>query len=676
MFSWSDKKKITSFKMMVVFFSIILLLYIVFLFQGVPHYNNIIGNITFLSINMTVVIVLFYVAKESSRYGKNAFRGWLLIALSQLATLFGNITWIVLIIGFNEFPFPSVSDIFYLIYFPLLIAGILYLPVNQKKEFKKYQILIDTGILMVSATMVLWVILINPILTSQNENIFGIVISLSYVLLDIFMLVTLFYLLFNWFGEVKKFPIFLLSISAAILVVTSVIFTYQSLYGIEIMGGFLDIGWILSYFITALAGISYVNDKKFQFKVKYKFTPIKFNWSSYLPLLWLLLVYTLLFWIYIYPADTNINILVLGVAVIISLIFTRQILALKDSNRIKELLKENQEILTKRERHLSLITDNMMDLITRTDSKGIYEYVSPSAQKILGYEPEKLLGKNIMDFVHPEDGFKLSFFNSGETGHHKEAEYRYKTFSGDYIWLETVGTPIFNHENGLKGFIRSSRNIDDRKNAEKQIKNSLEEKEVLLKEIHHRVKNNMQIISSLLSLQSRSIKNEKELEILRESQNRVKSMAMIHESLYSTNNLARINFKVYIKSLISGLFRSYGINPKKIKMEMNLTDVSLDIDIAIPCGLILNELISNSLKHAFPNGRSGKIKTSLLEDKNCLKMMIEDNGVGFPDDMNFKNTDTLGLKLVNTLVRQLDGNIELKKIGGTKIIIKFSKNKD
>jgi PAS domain S-box-containing protein len=383
----------------------------------------------------------------------------------------------------------------------------------------------------------------------------------------------------------------------------------------------------------------------------------------------------LLLWIYIHPEDANINILIGWVIIVITMIFARQILALKESNQIKELLENNQEILKKRERHLSLITDNMVDLITRTDPNGVYQYVSPSARKIIGYEPENLLGKNVLDFVHPDDldKFKIALIKSKESGYLDEPEYRYKKSTGDYVWLETVGTPIFGHENKLKGFIRSSRDIDDRKYAEEQIKASLEEKEVLLKEIHHRVKNNMQIISSLLSLQSRNIKGGKELEIFKESQNRVKSMAMIHENLYRTPNLARINFKDYIQNLISGLFMSYGINQDTVKTEMDLNNILLDIDTAIPCGLILNELMSNSLKHAFPEGKKGKINISLLEEGNKLKMIVGDDGSGFPDEIDFRNTDSLGLKLINTLVNQLKGEIELEKSKGTKFIIKFEK---
>lgn len=679
-----DKKKLVSFRTMLIFFAIPLFLYVIFLINGVPPYNNIIGSLTFLILNLIVVIILFYVAKKYYKYNRNAFIGWFLIALSQLATLCGNITWMVLTIGFNQYPFPSVADIFYLIYFPLLITGILCLPTNQTQEFKKYQILLDTGILIVSAALVLWVILIAPIIETQQENTFSIVISSSYVLLDIFMLVTLFYLLLNWFGQIKKMPLLLLAMSAATLAITNVIFTYQFLYGVNLLGGFLDIGWLISYALTALAGISYMDNKKVMpfSRFQYKFSYSKSNWSSYLPLLWLFFVYILLFWIYIHPEDASLNILIVGAAIVITIVFIRQILALKESNKIQELLQNNQEILKTREKHLSLITDNMMDLITRSNAKGEYEYVSPSAKKILGYKPRDMLGKNILDFVHPDDLEKVKSSiqkavhtpSLSETDYLNEVEYRHKTSSGSYIWIETAGTPIFDHGDGLSGFVCSSRNINDRKRAEKQIKASLEEKEVLLKEIHHRVKNNMQIISSLLSLQSRYIKDENYLAIFKESQNRVRSMAMIHEGLYRTHNLARINFEKYIQNLIYGLFSSYGIDQSIIKTKMDLNEVLLDIDTAIPCGLILNELITNSLKHAFPEEREGEINVLLSQKGNILQIIVGDNGIGFPENIDFQNTESLGLQLVNTLVDQLKGEIKIENNNGTKFIFTLEKN--
>jgi len=211
-----------------------------------------------------------------------------------------------------------------------------------------------------------------------------------------------------------------------------------------------------------------------------------------------------------------------------------------------------------------------------------------------------------------------------------------------------------------------------RKRAEKQIKASLEEKVVLLKEIHHRVKNNLQIISSLLYLQSKNIKNEEALEMFRDSQNRVKSMALVHEKLYQSKDLAKINFEKYIRNLTNHLFRAYRTNSNAIKLKINVNDVSLSIDTAIPCGLIINELVSNSLKYAFTEGREGEIRIDLHSDgANKFRLIVSDNGAGFPKDLDFRNSPSLGLQLVNSLTNQLDGTIKLDGSSGTEFKITF-----
>ncbi|MFQ6041306.1 MAG: histidine kinase dimerization/phosphoacceptor domain -containing protein [Candidatus Poribacteria bacterium] len=215
-----------------------------------------------------------------------------------------------------------------------------------------------------------------------------------------------------------------------------------------------------------------------------------------------------------------------------------------------------------------------------------------------------------------------------------------------------------------------------RKQTEEQIKTSLQEKEVLLKEIHHRVKNNMQVIVSLLNLQRRYIKDEKYGEMFRESQNRIRSMALIHEKLYQSENLTNIDFAEYIRSLASTLFQTYEAYGK-IALKMNIEDISLSIDSAIPCGLILNELVSNSLKYAFPEGKEGEIKIILRSaDENEIELIVSDNGVGIPEDVDIKNTESLGLQLVATLTEnQLDGEMQLNRTEGTEFRIKF-KGKD
>lgn len=212
----------------------------------------------------------------------------------------------------------------------------------------------------------------------------------------------------------------------------------------------------------------------------------------------------------------------------------------------------------------------------------------------------------------------------------------------------------------------------ERKSAGEEIKAALKEKEILLREIHHRVKNNLQVISSLIKLQSKSIEDETIREKLKESQNRVKSMAIIHERLYESVNLAGIDFKGYTKHLAQDLFRSYGTGPN-IKIKTDIDSVFLNIDKAVPLGLILNELISNSLKHAFPDGRKGEIRILLHQDNGGnYSLIVSDNGAGLPSHMDFRNTKSLGLQLVNALTKQLKGNIELDSSNGTQFSITFS----
>ncbi|MCZ3367021.1 MULTISPECIES: histidine kinase dimerization/phosphoacceptor domain -containing protein [Methanobacterium] len=221
--------------------------------------------------------------------------------------------------------------------------------------------------------------------------------------------------------------------------------------------------------------------------------------------------------------------------------------------------------------------------------------------------------------------------------------------------------------------------MDERERIENKLKKSLEEKEILLKEIHHRVKNNLQIISSLLNLQSRYINDEEMLDIYKESQNRVKSMAIIHEKLYQSEDLARIDFGDYVKSLVMDLFHSYGVD--NIEPDISIRDVLLDINTAIPCGLIVNELVTNSIKHGFLASRTrdniqslderDKIAVNITKENEIYTMSVYDNGIGFPDNLDFRHTDSLGMQLVISLTSQLRGTVELERDNGTLFRIVF-----
>jgi PAS domain S-box-containing protein len=205
--------------------------------------------------------------------------------------------------------------------------------------------------------------------------------------------------------------------------------------------------------------------------------------------------------------------------------------------------------------------------------------------------------------------------------------------------------------------------ITGSRQAEVQIKSSLKEKEVLLKEIHHRVKNNLQIISSLLNLQSAEIEDPKASQKFRESQDRVKAMALIHERLYQSSDLAKIDFAGYVRSLTGHLVRSYKANA--IRLNVEIESVPMNLDVSIPCGLMINELVSNAFKYAFPGRKDGEIKVVFSEDKDrMLRLVVSDNGVGFPEDRNPEESDSLGLKLVRTLTEQLGGTLRYRNQGG------------
>lgn len=218
--------------------------------------------------------------------------------------------------------------------------------------------------------------------------------------------------------------------------------------------------------------------------------------------------------------------------------------------------------------------------------------------------------------------------------------------------------------------------MEERKKAGEQVQKSLQEKDVLLREIHHRVKNNLQIIQSMLNLQLPQIKDEKTVALFKESQDRVFSMALIHEKLYQSETLARINFDEYISSLVNHLFLSYGAAGRAIRSKISTEGIILDVDVTIPCALIVNELVSNALKHAFPTprpkGAAGEISVGLRHgQENLFLLTICDNGTGLPEDFDVQQSASLGLKLVLALVRQLQGSIHMSRSCGVGFTISF-----
>ena len=227
-------------------------------------------------------------------------------------------------------------------------------------------------------------------------------------------------------------------------------------------------------------------------------------------------------------------------------------------------------------------------------------------------------------------------------------------------------------QNGKKVFLATVLDLTERKRTEQVLTASLKEKEILLKEVHHRVKNNLQIIYSLINLQSNSISDKNVLDIFKVSQNRIKSMALIHEKLYRQNNLSMVNFTEYLSDLASSLAYSYGIETSHIEFKLNTQQVFLNIDLAVSLGLCVTELITNCFKYAFPDRRRGEICLDLnFYDNHKMILSIKDNGIGLPDSFDFKKKDSLGLKLVSSLVEQHHGLLKIDTNGATAFILEI-----
>jgi len=311
------------------------------------------------------------------------------------------------------------------------------------------------------------------------------------------------------------------------------------------------------------------------------------------------------------------------------------------------------------------------------DRDGNVKYTNKKYAELFGYAVEERKKLSIRSIVHPDDVERVMEFHKKRIKGEKvpsRYEFRGVRKDGSIIHLEVDAFELKGEEKivGTRSYVWD---ITARKKAEENVEASLKEKEILLREVHHRVKNNMQVISSLFNLQSQYIKDKKSSEIFRNCQNRVRSMALIHERLYQAEDLARVGIEEYVKSLTGHLFSSYGVSPEVVKLNIDIKDIFLDISTAIPCGLIINELVSNSLKHAFPDTRKGEIRIFLKPiDEKEVELTISDNGVGLPKEVDFQNVESLGLHLVTILAKdQLHGTVELDRSSGTKFVIRFRK---
>jgi len=337
------------------------------------------------------------------------------------------------------------------------------------------------------------------------------------------------------------------------------------------------------------------------------------------------------------------------------------------------LQKQTEEKLKDSEERFRTTFDQAAVGIFQGTPCGSFLYANKKFCDITGYALDEIIGKSFRDFTHPDDiardDEQLAEMISGECAT-ISSQKRYRRKDGSYVWVMRSASPVYDDNGKLKYVMAVVEDITERKKAEESLLAALKEKEVLLREIHHRVKNNLQIISSLLSLKEQEIDHPVAQEALAESRGRVFSMAMIHEHLYRANDLNAVDFDDYLRKYLPRSVASLKGN-RDIGLRLDLSAVFLPIDRAIPLGLILNELVTNSLKHGFRTRDSGTIHVSTVQREGTVHISVADDGEGLPDNFNIEKVKTLGLQICTVLSRQLSGTFTLDSGRETMFCLSF-----
>jgi PAS domain S-box-containing protein len=347
------------------------------------------------------------------------------------------------------------------------------------------------------------------------------------------------------------------------------------------------------------------------------------------------------------------------------------LLAEHDAARERALaaLRQSQE-------RMAHITMTMADWIWETDAEARFTHASDQVRRVLGYEPAELYGKSLYDFLAPEEAVPIrALFEAAKTRGEalRDLEYWFMGKDGRTRCLRSSGVPWHDETGAFRGYRGVSKDVTARELAEQAVRDSLRDKEILLKEIHHRVKNNLQIISGLLYLQEEHVHDPAALDAFRQSRHRIASMALIHEELYRSANLSRVCLGEYVRDLLPRLFDDASNGPR-LAMDLRLDEARVPIEQAVPAGLVINELLTNAYKHAFIGRDQGLLGIAITEVDGMVEIEIRDDGPGLPAGLDLERTATLGMQLVGNLARQLRGSIEARNDGGAVLLLRFPKN--
>lgn len=339
-----------------------------------------------------------------------------------------------------------------------------------------------------------------------------------------------------------------------------------------------------------------------------------------------------------------------------------------ERKRIESALRES-------EARFQMMADTAPVLVWTAAADGRFTFVNKPWLEFTGRTLAEELGQGWVDGLHALDRPRWieAFQHALKIRQPFSMEYRIRRSDGQYRWVINTGVPRLDRQGELVGFIGSSLDVTDRKEIEDQLRKALKEKESLLREVHHRVKNNLQLISSLLNLQSATIKDPQAGQLFRECQIRISSIALLHDTLHRSHDLSTIHMDEYVGTLTGHLFRAFGVARGSIRLVLDVAPIAFDLDTGLTCGLIIDELVSNCLKHAFCQQKEGTIRVALAPtDDGPFCLTVEDDGDGMPKDGKLKNPDSLGLDLVALLAEKLDGKVTLSSGQGTEWRIEFS----
>ena len=623
-------------------------------------------------LELLIALYLFYTAKLLSMEGRRVQTFWLIIGTALFFYVMGNVMWSLIELVIHQQLFSSIVIIFYLLFYLSFVLGIIYLPAKPISKDKKIKIILDTLIIVVTGSLIFGIFLLPYFGSIYNLNI----LAMAYFVGDFVLFLALLRILFNDFKGFYRTPLLLLGMGILAQIITDNIYSYQVIRGIYVHGGLLNTGWLLAVLFIYLAAAFKVNLLRGSKKcMEFELWIHNLNFPPYLPLLTVLITYVLVILVNNNQISINGLYIETAVGIIILLAVFRQGIILNENENLYVAAKKEIESRKKSERALKLaniynrsLIEVSLDPLVTIGPDGKITDVNSSTESFTGYSRRELIGTDFSSYFTEHDKAQKGYKKAFQEGSVRNYPLEIQNKNGKSAPVLYNATTYKDESGKVIGVFAAARDITELKKAEDELKSSLTEKELLLKEIHHRVKNNMQIISSLLSIQSKYIEDNSTIQILKESEVRIKAMSLVHESIYLSDNLSSIPFQSYIKRLVMDIIIHY--NAQWITPEFNVEDINFNIETAIPCGLIVTELVTNSIKYAFLK-KEGVITVELRREADKLKLTVSDNGRGLPEQLLHEKSNYLGLSLVDMLVNQLEGELKINSANGTTFTIIF-----